>query len=86
MVARDDFTTSGSSQPFDHAVAIVPHDVNDLTVVMRGFWIGTAGDLKVIMKGGETVVWPGLTVGYHPIRASRVFATGTTASGIIGGW
>jgi hypothetical protein len=71
--------------PAKHAFAVAPADGADLAVVTRGLYVGTAGDVKVTTNGGDTVTFKNLAAGLiHPIRASRVFATGTTATDIVG--
>lgn len=74
------------TQPARHAFAITKHDSNDLAFVTRGIYVGGTGDLSVDLAGGETaVVFVGLAAGIiHPIAATRVRSTGTTATSIIG--
>lgn len=75
----------GSESPAVNAFAITPADGADLATVTRGIYAGGAGDLKVVTLGGDTVTFVGLAAGViHPIRAARVFATGTTATSIVG--
>ena len=70
-----------------NAAAVTPSDTDNLTVVSRGIYIGSAGAVRVLTAGGQTVTFSGLAVGtIHPIRAQRVFATGTTANGIVAVW
>jgi hypothetical protein len=64
---------------------VTPHDTNELTVVTRALWVGTAGDLKVTMASGDVVTFPGAS-GWMPIRARQVFSTGTTAADIVAVW
>lgn len=55
-------------------------------VTFQFLYIGEPGDVKVEMENGDVVVLSNLMVGYwHPIAFYRVFETGTTAKGIIGG-
>lgn len=62
---------------------ITPDDANDLDVYTSFIYIETGGDLAYKTAAGAT-----LTVsydrGYHPLRISKVFASGTTAAGIVG--
>lgn len=49
--------------------------------------LAVAGDLRVTLagvseQGGATVTIVGLTAGKHELRVSKIFATGTTATGI----
>ena len=41
--------------PWRHAANVVLHDTNDLTHPVSALMVGTAGDLKVITAGGETI-------------------------------
>jgi hypothetical protein len=68
--------------------AIVPDDDDFLPNVTRGLYVGTAGDVRVL---GEldtvAVTLPNLAAGiWHPMRVLRVYATGTTATDIVGGF
>ena len=49
--------------------------------------MGTSGDVKVDMLGGETVTIKNLAPGhFHPLRVTRVYSTDTTAVDIVGGY
>lgn len=88
MSASDDFQllSLGLESPVVHAVEVVPDDDAELPQVTRAVYVGGDGDLAVTMKGGENVVLRNVGPGWHPIRVRRVRATGTTATGIVGGW
>lgn len=74
---------AGLESPAAHALAVTPDDASDLATVSRALNVGTAGDVQVTMLGGETVTLT-LAAGIaFPVRVSRVWATGTTASGIV---
>ena len=66
------------------AVAITPSDTVDLTKPCRALYIGSAGDLKVIMQDDTTVTFASVAVGIWPFAVKRIYATLTTASSIIG--
>ena len=68
--------------PATGAFDITPNDSTDLSVLPRSLYVGTAGDLEVIMDG-TTVILVGAS-GFLPIRPSRVKSTNTTASDIVG--
>jgi len=72
--------TTEVSAPAAHAYAITPNDSTDLTVFCRSVYVGSAGDLKVDMVGGETVTFANVDPGMFPVRVKRVYATGTTAA------
>lgn len=84
----DSFLNSqpGLSSPPENHQAIVPNDTNDLVNVTRAINVQTAGVLQVTLKGGTTgPVYVGAGIPF-PLRATRVWATGTTATGIVGMW
>lgn len=68
-----------------NAVVVVPNDASDLvTNPTKGLYLGTGGDVKVTLHGGNTVTFVGLSAGViHPIAVKRVWATGTNASNIL---
>ena len=72
--------------PADHAFAITPTDGADLAFVTRGIYVGTGGDVAVILSGDSTAVtFAGVQSGsVLPLRVSRVNSTNTTASDIVG--
>jgi hypothetical protein len=77
---------AGLSSPATRAVAITPHDSNDLADVTRGLYVGVSGDVRVILAGDTSAVTlTGLAAGMvHPLRVKRVLSTSTTATGIVG--
>lgn len=54
----------------------------------RGIYVGTSGDLAVIMGDSDTaVVFPSLAAGViHPINPHTVESTDTTAADIVRVW
>lgn len=51
----------------------------------RGLWVGDGGHLVVEMRKGGTVTYRNIASGSSlGIRARIIFATGTTASNIVG--
>lgn len=83
--SKADGTHAGMDAPANSAQAVTPNDSADLANVSRALYIGGAGDLYVDMRDtGTNVALLGATAGsILPIRASRVYATGTTASSIV---
>lgn len=75
------------TSPPEEAAAIVPSDSLSLDHATRAIYVGTGGDLHLRMLGGGEVTlanaMPGSLI---PIRAVQVFATGTTASALVGLW
>lgn len=91
MAAQNPFPNSAVNidEPAAHATAITPSDSADLAVTTRFIRLTVAGTLHVTMVGGEDVTYlsGALNVGVaHRLRVTRVFATGTTATGIYGEW
>ncbi len=70
--------------PADNGEAITPSDTVDLAKVSRGIYVGVAGNVTVIMKGGATLTFTGVQAGsLIPIRVTRVKATLTTATNMV---
>lgn len=68
--------------PFEDGAAVTPSDSADIDVT-SAMWVGGAGDLKVTYKSGRTDTLQAVPAGmYMPIRVTRVWATGTTATKI----
>ena len=67
-------------------VAITPNDNADVPGgSCRGFEVTVDGDVAVVMADGSIGVLPARTAGVqYPYQITRVLATGTTATGIIG--
>ena len=85
----DTFTSYGTglSSPAVRASSVVPSDGSDLNTYSRAIYVGTAGDLRVTMVGGDDVTLPSVPAGQVlPIRVRRVWSTGTAASGIVAFW
>ena len=87
MPITDTFANVGSGldSPATGLITIVPDDNADLTIMPRALMVGTAGDVAVIMKDGTLGTLPALQPGVpYPVRVSRVLATDTSATGIVG--
>ena len=85
-MATDRFSSHQASldAPARRAAAVTPNDSADLSEVPRALYVGTAGDLVVkLVDDASSVTFPNLPVGWHPIRAVRVYATNTTADDIV---
>lgn len=82
MAAIDYFPPAGLTSPAVQAEAVTPSNTVDLVNVSRALWVGVAGDVKVTMASGQAVTFTALTIGWHPLRVSRVWSTGTTATNI----
>ena len=74
-----------SSNPAIGGITVTTSDTVDLSVVTRGLYVGVAGDVKVTMADDTVITFVGLAAGIeHAIAAKRVWATGTTATSILG--
>ena len=75
----------GLSSPVQGGFDVTPSDGADLAEVTRALMVSAAGDVAVTLKNGDQVTLPGLTPGViYPVRVARVWATGTTATGVKG--
>ena len=78
--------SEGLNAPYDNASMVTPSDSADLAYVTRSLWIGAQGTLKVTMLGGGDVTF---NVSQHmelPIRVTRIWSTGTSASDVVALW
>lgn len=74
----------GLTSPATHAFAVTPSDVTPLPQTCRAIYIGSGGNLSVVMASGETVGFTAIQAGMiYPLRLSQVRATGTTAGGLV---
>lgn len=72
--------------PARRAEAVTPNDTTDLTAYAKALYVGQAGDVKLLPVGADDaapVTLKNHPVGYLPIQARRVLATGTTAAHIV---
>jgi hypothetical protein len=86
MATNNHHLTKQINGPVSSGAAITPSDSVDMTFETRGIYVGVGGDLKVTLaQDGSAVTFIGLSGGIiHPIAASRIWATGTTATSILG--
>lgn len=77
----------GLTSPGTRADPVTPNDSTDLSSVSRAIYVGVGGDIKVTTSGGSTVTLVGAVAGSTiPLRVSRVWSTGTTASDLVAFW
>ncbi len=70
--------------PANHGFAVTPSDATPLDETSRALYVGSAGDLAVVMASGAAVNFAGIAAGtLLPVRVLSVMATGTTASDIV---
>lgn len=66
------------------ALAVTPNNDTVLQDGIRALYVGGAGNVSVVMAGGQTVTFSGVAAGtLLPIRVTRVRATDTTATLIL---
>lgn len=64
--------------------AITPSDATELFI--NGFMVAATGAVAAQPESGATVVFPYVAAGvWFPGRFTKILATGTTATGIVGG-
>lgn len=65
-------------------LTVTPSDSTVLPADVRALYVGTGGNLVVTDQAGTDATFPNVPTGaLLPIRATKVKATGTTASTII---
>ncbi len=77
--------TTGLESPTYDYFSITTSDSVDFDSVTRGIYVGGDGDIVCINRDGDAVTFVGVLAGsILPIRASRVNATSTTATNLVG--
>lgn len=72
------------TNPADGAAEVTPNDSSDLSHVARALYIGGTGNIKIDTPNGDTVTFNNVAAGtLLPVRADRVYSTGTTATDIV---
>jgi hypothetical protein len=65
------------------AKTVTPSDSASIPVT-NGIYVGVAGDVVVLTQGGTQQTFKTLNAGViHPIKVSKILATGTTATNIL---
>ncbi|UVC09033.1 hypothetical protein IHQ71_28670 [Rhizobium sp. TH2] len=73
------------SGPAAHGFAVTPNDTNVLSETTRALYVGSAGTLAIVMASGASVTFIGVASGtVLPVRTTKVMATGTSATDILG--
>lgn len=75
----------GLDGPAIHGFDVTPNNDVDLPEITRALYIGTAGDVAVLLMSGSSITLtnvPGGTL--LPLRVRRVRATDTSAAAIVG--
>lgn len=75
------------ADPASDGLAVAPSDTEDLALSTRAIYVGSDGDVAVEMVGGTELVFAAVNAGtVLPVRATKIRATGTTATSIIALW
>ena len=70
------------SNPVEDVFAVTLSDSTDLTVPSRALYLPVAGTVKLTtVSGNERSV--ALIAGWHPIRAKRIWLTGTDGGLVV---
>lgn len=79
--------STGLDSGLTDLATVTPVDAvgDELPNVTRALYVGVAGDLTVITKGGQTVTLKAVS-GWLPLRVRQVTAAGMTATDIVAGW
>jgi hypothetical protein len=85
MQDRFQYHASALEGPATHAFAVTPHDTNDLPETTRAIFVGGTGSVcLVLVSGAEITLANVASSSIIPVRATRLKATGTTATQIVG--
>ena len=68
--------------PAEGEVEITPSDTAEFDAG-RGFYVEVGGAIKYVTRRGDTITKEVADYSHHPVRVTKVFATGTTATGIF---
>ena len=75
--------TSGLESPAAHAYAVTPDDGANLAVACRALNAEVSGNIRVTTVGGDEVTVAVAGGIPFPLRCTKIWATGTTATGIV---
>ena len=85
-MSQSDFSGRAQSVngPARRILGIVPSDESDLPEgLARGLFVGGAGTVRMVDDSGNVTDILSAAHQYHPLRARRIMATGTTATDIV---
>ena len=74
---------SGLESPASHLSSVTPSDSQDLATASRGINVATTGTVRVTTIDGDTETVYIAAGSAFPLRVRRIWATGTTATGIV---
>jgi len=69
-----------------HAFTATQSDTTDLNKTVY-VYVGGDGNVKITTEGGEDVTFNGMSAGdWLPVKAVRIWSTGTTATNLVMAW
>lgn len=71
------------SWPATGTIAVTPSNSQNLAKDSRALYVGVTGDVAIMATDGSIAIFANVPVGIFPVQVRRVFATGTTATGIV---
>lgn len=74
----------GLEAPARGLLAITPNDSTDISAQIRAINVAESGTVKLTMLDGSEGTIFVAAGSVFPVRARRIWATGTTATGIVG--
>lgn len=74
---------TGLESPASHLHTVIPSDTEDLPEASRGINVAVSGNVRITTVSGSTSIVHVAAGIAFPIRARRIWSTGTTASGIV---
>lgn len=78
-----DSFNAGLESPASHAYAVTPDDTQDLPTSCRALSVAQGGTVRLTTVGGDDVTVAVTEGSPFPLRCRRIWATGTTATGIV---
>lgn len=76
-----------STASYQNAEAVTTSDDDALDRTATALYIGSTGDVKVDLENsGSGIIFKSVPVGFLHVRATKVYATGTTAGNILALW
>lgn len=77
---------SGLESPASNLSAVTPDDATDLPQACRALNVAVSGTVAITTVAGTTAtVYVAAGIAF-PVRASRIWATGTSAANIVAMW
>ena len=74
---------TGLESPAIRAIDVTPSDTADLAEASRAINVATSGSVRITTTGGTTATIQVAAGIAFPVRATRIWATGTTATNIV---